>query len=87
MAYARPYVNGEITHDLRHKGLLISVPGRRAEICQASAVRAVGILNGRHTRWCEPAPCSPTTCFLERRGSSRRAAHLDNPSQYEQKTS
>ena len=32
IAYARPYVNGEITHYLRDKGFLISVPGRWREL-------------------------------------------------------
>ena len=30
--YARPFVNGEITHYLRDKGFLISVPGRWREL-------------------------------------------------------
>jgi len=32
IAYARPFVNGEITHYLRDKGFLISVPGRWREL-------------------------------------------------------
>ncbi|MFO7628038.1 MAG: sigma factor [Prochlorococcaceae cyanobacterium] len=32
IAYARPFVNGEITHYLRNKGFLISVPGRWREL-------------------------------------------------------
>jgi DNA-directed RNA polymerase specialized sigma subunit len=32
IAYARPYVNGEINHYLRDKGFLISVPGRWREL-------------------------------------------------------
>ena len=32
IAYARPFVNGEITHFLRDKGFLISVPGRWREL-------------------------------------------------------
>ena len=32
IAYARPYVNGEITHYLRDKGFLLSVPGRWREL-------------------------------------------------------
>ncbi|MCP9879792.1 hypothetical protein KBY74_07935 [Cyanobium sp. A1C-AMD] len=32
IAYARPFVNGEITHYLRDKGFLISVPGRLREL-------------------------------------------------------
>lgn len=32
IAYARPYVNGEITHYLRDKGFLITVPGRWREL-------------------------------------------------------
>ena len=32
IAYARPFVNGEITHYLRDKGFLISVPGRWWEL-------------------------------------------------------
>ncbi len=32
IAYARPYVNGEITHYLRDKGFLILVPGRWREL-------------------------------------------------------
>ncbi len=32
IAYARPYVNGEITHYLRDKGFAITVPGRWREL-------------------------------------------------------
>ena len=32
IAYARPFVNGEITHYLRDKGFLITVPGRWREL-------------------------------------------------------
>ena len=32
IAYARPFVNGEITHYLRDKGFLISIPGRWREL-------------------------------------------------------
>ena len=32
IAYARPFVNGEITHYLRDKGYLITVPGRWREL-------------------------------------------------------
>ena len=32
IAYARPFVNGEITHYLRDKGFAISVPGRWREL-------------------------------------------------------
>ena len=32
IAYARPFVNGEITHYLRDKGFLLSVPGRWREL-------------------------------------------------------
>lgn len=32
IAYARPFVNGEINHYLRDKGFLISVPGRWREL-------------------------------------------------------
>jgi DNA-directed RNA polymerase specialized sigma subunit len=32
IAYARPFVNGEITHYLRDRGFLISVPGRWREL-------------------------------------------------------
>ncbi len=32
IAYARPFVNGEITHFLRDKGFLLSVPGRWREL-------------------------------------------------------
>ena len=32
LAYARPFVNGEITHYLRDKGFAISVPGRWREL-------------------------------------------------------
>ena len=32
IAYSRPFVNGEITHYLREKGYLISVPGRWREL-------------------------------------------------------
>ena len=32
IAYARPFVNGEITHYLRDKGFLILVPGRWREL-------------------------------------------------------
>ncbi|QPN71585.1 sigma-70 family RNA polymerase sigma factor [Synechococcus sp. CBW1108] len=32
IAYARPYVNGEITHYLRDKGFALTVPGRWREL-------------------------------------------------------
>ena len=50
IAYARPFVNGEITHYLRDKGFLISVPGRWRELhAQGPEVAAAG-----HSRRSDP---------------------------------
>ncbi|TGG96244.1 MAG: hypothetical protein ERJ67_01010 [Aphanocapsa feldmannii 277cV] len=44
IAYARPYVNGEITHYLRDKGFLISLPGRWRELhARGQKLRREGI--------------------------------------------
>lgn len=68
IAYARPYVNGEITHYLRDKGFLISVPGRWRElhargqklIRQGTAADQIPALLGLSVeRWSEiAAACS-----------------------------
>ena len=62
IAYARPFVNGEITHYLRDKGFLISVPGRWRELHargqkllrQGSPENQIPVLLGVSTeRWAE----------------------------------
>ena len=68
IAYARPFVNGEITHYLRDKGFLISVPGRWREL-HARGQKLLGegtpvdqipsLLGLSVERWAEiPAACS-----------------------------
>jgi DNA-directed RNA polymerase specialized sigma subunit len=68
IAYARPFVNGEITHYLRDKGFLISVPGRWRELHArgqkllrqgVAANQVPGLLGLSLERWVEiSAACS-----------------------------
>ncbi len=65
IAYARPYVNGEITHYLRDKGFLISVPGRwrelyaRGQKLLRQGVSADQLLHGWGSAWSVGRTSSP----------------------------
>jgi DNA-directed RNA polymerase specialized sigma subunit len=75
IAYARPFVNGEITHYLRDKGFLISVPGRWRELHargqkllrQGTAADQISALLGVSVeRWSEiSAACSVRVVAME----------------------
>ncbi len=75
IAYARPFVNGEITHYLRDKGFLISVPGRWRELHargqkllrQGTAADQISALLGVSVeRWSEiSAACSVRVVSME----------------------
>ena len=75
IAYARPFLNGEITHYLRDKGFLISVPGRWRELHargqkllrQGTAADQISALLGVSVeRWSEiSAACSVRVVSME----------------------
>jgi len=74
IAYARPFVNGEITHYLRDKGFLISVPGRWRELHArgqkllrqgTSADQIPAVLGLSVERWAEiSAACSVRVVWI-----------------------